>query len=209
MFGPSLHFALDAEPFHLPADDPLDLLGILLPFFLLLDDPLGQIVVGLEIEVAEGEILQFRLHPVDPQTAGQRGIEFQGLLGDVELPVRRLKLERPHVVDPVRQTDEENPDIGGHRQNHLPEIFRLALLLIAEGDLADLRQPVDEECDLFAELLFDLFERGQGIFDRIVEEPGHEGGRIQFHIRQDPADLHGMGQIGLAGEADLSLMDGS
>ena len=208
MLCPSLHFALDAKPFHLPADDPPDLLGILIPLLLLLHDPPGQFVVGLEVEIPEGKVLQLRLHPVDPQAVGQRCIELQGLLGDVELSLRRLKFQGSHVVDPVRQTDEEDPDIGRHGQDHLPEIFRLSFFLIAEGDLADLGQAVDEKGHILAEGLLDLFQRGQGILDRIVEKTGHDRRRIELHIGQDSAHFHGMGQIGLAGEADLPLMDG-
>ena len=186
---------------------PLTSSAYCFPFLLFLYDPFCEFIVGLKVEIPEGKVLQLHFHPVDSQAVGQRRIQIQGLFGDVALPVRRLKLERPHVVDPVRQTDEKNPDIGRHRQNHLPEIFRLPLLLIAEGDLADLRQPVDEKGHLFAECLFDLFQRGQGILDRIVQKTRHERRRIEFHVRQDAADLHGMRQIGFAGEADLSLMN--
>jgi hypothetical protein len=60
-------------------------------------------------------------------------------------------LERPHVVEAVRELHEQHADVARHRDQHLAEALRLLVLLAGEVDLAELGDPVDEERDLLAE----------------------------------------------------------
>jgi len=87
---------------HLPANDSPNFLGILIPFVLFLHDPSGEIVIRIEVQIPEGEVFQFRFHPVDTKPIGKRGVEFQSLLGDIDLPIRRLEFQGSHIVDAVR-----------------------------------------------------------------------------------------------------------
>ena len=41
-----------------------------------------------------------------------------------------------------------------------------------------------------------------------MEETGNDRGGVEFHVGQDAGHLDGVGQIGLAGQADLALVDG-
>src|SRR3989339_531766 len=208
MLRPAFDFNRNTQQSHFLGNDTSDFLGIIIPFVFLLHNAFGEVVIGFEIQIPKGEILQFDLHPVDAEPIGKRGVKLQGLLGYVHLSFRWLKFQGSHVVNPVRQTYEEYPDIGRHSQNHLTEILGLTFLLVSEGDLADLCQAVNEKRHFLSERLLDLFLRGQGVLHRIVEESCHERCRIELHVGQDTAHFHGVGEIGLTREADLTLMDG-
>ena len=51
---------------------------------------------------------------------------------------------------------EDDPDVGGHRDDHLAVVLGLFLLLGGEVHLGELGDAVDEHRDLFAELLLEF-----------------------------------------------------
>ena len=61
------------------------------------------------------------------RAAGQRRVDFSSVEGDAPLLVRRLKIEGAHVVQPVRQFDDNHAGIFSHRQEHLSYVFSLKL----------------------------------------------------------------------------------
>ncbi len=98
---------------------------------LLLRDFRLDLFVDLGFQIIEAEILQARFHPVDAHPAGQRCIDVQRLLGNAPLFFRGLKSQRPHVVEPVGQFDQDHADVRGHGQDHLSDVFGLPLLTAA------------------------------------------------------------------------------
>lgn len=78
-------------------------------------------------------------------------------------------LQRAHIVQPIGEFDEHDTDVVRHRQHHLAEILGLFFLIIAEGDLADLRHPVDQVHDVLPEPLLQFMGGRQGIFEGIVQ----------------------------------------
>jgi hypothetical protein len=44
-------------------------------------------------------------------------------------------LERPHVVQAVRELDQDHADVLGHGEDHLAEVLGLLFLRGLEGDL--------------------------------------------------------------------------
>ena len=66
--------------------------------------------------------------------------------------------------------------------------------------------PFDDVRDLGAEELLDPLDRGEGVFDDVVEEAGGDGDGVELHVRQDVGDLERMDQVGLARMAHLSLV---
>jgi hypothetical protein len=81
------------------------------------------------------------------------------------------------------------------------------LLAAREGDLGELGQPVDENGHVLAEGLLDLLEGRQGVLDGVVQDAGDDRGRVELHVGQDVGHLHGVREIGLAGQAQLSRVD--
>ena len=121
-----------------------------------------------------------------------------------DAPLLRQVVERPHVVQAVGQLDEDDADVVDHREQHLAEVLRLALLARRERNGADLRHPLDDVGDLGAEQLLDALDRGQRVLDDVVQQAGGDGHRVQLHVGQEVGHRQRMDQIGLAGVAHLS-----
>ncbi len=57
---------------------------------------------------------------------------------------------------------------------------------------------------LLTELGLDLFDRHLGVFDRVVQQAGDDGGGVEAHFRQYCGHFQRMNQVGLAGGARLA-----
>ncbi len=109
-------------------------------------------------------------------------------------------------MQPVRQLHDDDPRVPGHRHQQLAEVLRLLLGARAELDASQFRQPVDDRCDLVAELLADLLDPDIGVLDHIVEESRGDRGGVQIERGQDLAHLDAVGDIVLARLALLPLV---
>jgi hypothetical protein len=69
-----------------------------------------------------------------PEPVGERRVDLRGLPRDALLLVAGQVLEGAHVVQPVRELDEDHPDVVHHREDHLSEV--LGLFLLAARELA-------------------------------------------------------------------------
>ena len=67
-----------------------------------------------------------------PEPLRQRRVDLHRLAGDALLLLDRQGVQRAHVVEPVGELDEDDPDVLGHRQQHLSDVLGL-LLFVAEG----------------------------------------------------------------------------
>ena len=99
-------------------------------------EQLGQLAEPLGLERLEGEVLELPLHLPDPEPLGQRRVDLHRLAGDALLLLGRQAVQRAHVVEPVGQLDEDDPDVLGHRQEHLPDVLGLLLLVAVGAELA-------------------------------------------------------------------------
>ena len=106
----------------------------------------------------------------------------------------------------IGELDEDDADVVDHRQQHLAEVFRLALFGRGERDRADLGHAFDDVRDVFAELLADLLRRREGVFDHVVQQAGGDADRVELHVGEDVGHLERMDEVGLARMADLSLV---
>jgi len=107
-------------------------------------------------------------------------------------------MQRPHVVQAVAQLDQQHADILAHRQQELAQVFRRALVL---GHLLDLRQlghPVDQPRDILAEMLLDIVDRRQRVFDRVVQQRGGDGFLVELEIGHQAGDFDRVAEIGIA-----------
>ncbi len=167
---------------------------------------LFDIGVGDGVQVLDGDVLQFLLHPPDAQPVGQGGVDLH-------------RLQRLHpalfvgegskgagVVQPVGQLDDDDPDILGHGQQHLADVLRLLPLPGGKGDAPQLGDPVHQEGDLLAELLFDLVQGDVGVLHHVVEEGGNDGIGVHPQFHQDDGGADGVDDIGLPGAAQRPLM---
>ena len=110
-------------------------------------------------------------------------------------------------METVGKLDENDPDVVRHGQEHLAEIFRLALLFGLEVYFADLGNTVNEIGHFRAENSFQLLMGGKSILHRVMEQAGYHRCHVKLEIRQYPRHFHGMDQVRFSGQAGLPLMD--
>ena len=154
---------------------------------LLVDQALDLLVLA-RVQGGEGEVLQLPLDRVDAQAVRDRRVDLQGLLGLVDLLLLGHRADRAHVVQAIGELDEDDPDVRGHRDHHLAVVLGLRLVAAGEGDAGELRDAVDEQRDLVAELLADLVEAGGRVLDGVVQQRGAQRLGVQAHARADLRD---------------------
>ena len=161
------------------------------------------LVVGHRVQVLQRQVLQLPLHLLHPQPVGDGGVDLHGLEGLFLLLGRGLVLHGPHVVEPVRDLDEDHPDVPAHGEEHLPQVLHLLLFhgaVLHPGQLGD---PVHDVGHRGAEALGDVLVGAVGVLDAVVEEGGDDGLAVQPHLRHDLGHLQGVGDIGGAVPAEL------
>jgi hypothetical protein len=155
------------------------------------------------MQAREGEVLELPLDRVDAEPVGERRVDLEGLLRLLDLLLLGHGPERAHVVQPVGELDEDDPDVRGHRHHHLAVVLRLRLVTRLEGDLGELGDAVDEPGHLLAEAGLHFLERRARVLDRVVQQRCAQRGRVQPHAGADLRDADGMGDEVLARLAAL------
>ncbi len=103
----------------------------------------------------------------------------------------------------VRQLDQQDADVVGHRQHQFAEILGLLSALGEQFELRQLGDAIDQPCDLGAEIRLDVGDGGGGIFHRVVQQRGRDGRGVEFQIGEDAGDFERMREIGIARGAFL------
>ena len=98
-------------------------------------------------------------------------------------------VKRAHVVQAVRELDQHDPNVVGHRDDHLAEILSLLFFAAREGDLRDLGHAVNQTGDLFPEQTLNLVEGRAGVLDHVVQQPGDNRRQIHPQLRDDQRDV--------------------
>ena len=153
-------------------------LDVLLTLLFPLCHPELQASIDIRLQILQAQILQLVFHPSNAQATCQRRINFKRLLGYLFLLDLVKMLQRPHVMQAVGQLDENDPDVVRHREHHLSEVFGLFFLIVPEVDLADLRHTVHQMHNVLAKLMLQFIGRGERIFERVMQQPGGDGGHV-------------------------------
>ena len=113
-------------------------------------------------------------------------------------------------MEPVAELDEDDAHVGGHGQQHLPEVLGLdaAALLLgdAQGQAVELGQALDELGGFLAEALGDLLVGDAAVLLHVVQEGGDERRLVELEAGDELRHLEGMGDVGVAGAAHLAGM---
>ena len=178
---------------------------------LALEAPLGnpalEAVVRLGIHRLERQVLEFALDLGHTEPVREGGVDVQRLAGDRALLLRGQVVERAHVVEPVGELDHEDPDVPGHRHQHLAEVLRLPLLTAGEGELPDLGDAIDQLRDVATEPLHQHVLAGRGVLEHVVEETGRHGRGVHLELDEQAGNRERVDVVGLAGNPALALMD--
>ena len=133
----------------------------------------------------------------------ERREDVERLLGLLDLLLLGKRVEGAHVVEAIGELDQDDPDVRGHRDHHLPVVLGLLLVAALERDACELRDAVDELADLLAECGLDVLERRARVLDRVVEQRRADRLGVEAHARADLCDADGVGDEVLAGLALL------
>ena len=147
-------------------------------------DALAQRLVGLRLEVLERELLELVLDLAHPEPVGDRRVDVARLLRDLDPALLGQVVQRPHVVEPIRELDQDDADVVDHRQQHLAEVLRLALFARRELDRAELGHALDDVRDVDAEQLPDPLDRRLRVLDDVVQQARRRSRRRRASCRR-------------------------
>jgi hypothetical protein len=151
------------------------------------------------VQFGECEIFELVLHPVHAEPLRQRRVDVHRLPRDPAAAFIALdKPQRLHVMQPVGELDEQDPNVLGHGEDELAEILGLLCLIGLQLDPRQLGHTINQPCDVRTEYPFDVIEGGNRVFDRIVQQPGHDRRGIELHLGKDARNLDGMGKVRIA-----------
>ncbi len=170
--------------------------------------PLGHqpddLVVHLGVEDREGEVLQFPLDGVHAQAVGERRVDLQRLARLLLLLLALEIAHGAHVVQPVGELDDQDARVLGHGDDHLAH--GLGLRGLAELDLVELGDAVDEQRDGVAEVTAELVEAVLGVLDRVVKQARHQRRGVHAQLGEDRGDGEGVGDVRVAALALLAAV---
>ena len=160
--------------------------------------------VALRVERGEREVLELLPDLLHPEAVGQGGVDVDGLVRRALLLPRRHRGDRAQVVEPVGQLDDQDPQVLGHRHEHLAHRGGLLGLLGVELDAVELRDAVDDRGDVAAEVVLEVAEVDARVLDGVVEEGGGHGDVVEAEVGHDPGHGQRVLDVGLARPAGLA-----
>ncbi len=180
-----------------------EILDILFAFAAAVADFLFDIFIVFRIEIFERQILQLPLNAGHAESVGQGCVNLARFHRDTLLLFRRQMLQGSHVVKPVGQLDDYDPDIPGHGKKHLAEIFHLLLGRAFDSIARYLGQAVDHLGDFLTEIFVYLVHGGSGVLDNVVQQPRGDRLRVHMEFGQYEGDVEAMFHVGVARFAEL------
>ena len=169
-----------------------------------LGDEAHDLVVDLRVERREGEVLELPLDGVHAEAVREGRVDLERLVG---LALGRLGADvapGARVVQPVGELDDEDPDVAGHRDDHLAH--GLGLRGLAVGDLVELGDAVDEHRDLVAEVAPQLVEAVCRVLDGVVQQRRRERRRRHAELGEDRRHGERVRDVRVAALAHLALV---
>ena len=214
MLHPAVNLGLYACIFNMLAHFVYNILDVSFPFALTDSNFIHQIVIHFRLQIFQRQIIQFHFYLGNAQSLGNRCINIQRFPGYPLLLLPWHMLKCPHIVQPVSQFNENDPDILCHGKKHLTQVFRLhfqfirCLSLIIPGKLQKLQlgNAIHQQRHVRTELFFNLFIRHDGIFHHIMQQPGRNRFLIHFQIRQYDCHTKRMDNIWFPRLSDLLFM---
>ena len=95
-------------------------------------EPLGQHLVSVRVELAEGQVFELVAHLLHAHAAGERRVDFERLIGGAAARLGSLIGQRAHIVQAVGELDQQHPHIVGDGEQELAQV--LGLLGLARNE---------------------------------------------------------------------------
>ena len=134
----------------------------------------------------------------------QRGVEIHRLLRDAPPLLVGQIVERAHVVEAVRQLDQDDAHILGDGEQQLAIVLDLVAPAESERDVADLGDAIDDLGDLLAERAFDVRHGELRVLDHVVDQPAGHRDAVEVQLGQDLGHLNAVRDVVVARRALLS-----
>ena len=203
---PAGDVGLDAHLFQLAGEDLAQVVDQRLALTALARDAADDVFISLRLQVPKREVFQLPLDLADAKPVCQWRVDVERLAGDLAALRFGERLEGAHVVQPVGELDEDDPEVLRHRDHHLPDVFGLLLLVGAQRDPAELGDAVDEPRHLGTELPLDLVGGQVCVLHRVVEQGGRDRRGVQLEVGEDRRHLQRVVDVVLAGQPALARM---
>ena len=165
-----------------------------------------QHLVAHRVLVHERQFLQLAIQAVEAQPIGDRRVDFERFAGDATSLGGTHAIEGAHVVQTIGELDEDDAQVGGHRQQHLAEVLRLRFLVRAEFHLVELGEPVHQLGGDLAESLGHLLLGDEGVLHDVMEERGDQRLGVELPVGHDVGDGHRVRNVGVAADAVLTMV---
>ena len=117
-----------------------------------------------------------------------------------------FRAQRPHIVQPVGQLDDDDAHIFGHGQNQLAETFGLLLGFVVVFQVFQFGEPVHHFGDGVAELFRHFAFGNVRVFQHIVHQPGAQCLNVHVPFGQFGGHGNGVGNVRFAALALLSVV---
>ena len=156
----------------------------------------------------EGEVFELVVDAVQSEPVGDRRIDLERFAGDAPALLRRQAAERAHVVQAVRELDQNDAYVARHGEQHLAEALGLMLLVGGELDAVELGDTVHQLGDALAELARDLALGDRRVFHDVVQQRGGQRLRVEMQLGEDVGDRERVDDVGIAGLAELTFVCG-
>ena len=102
------------------------------------------------------------------------------------------------LCKPVGKLDQQHPDVVGNREQEFAQILGRALIFGLRFDLRQLGHAVDQDGDFRSEFGLDIFNRGQRVLNRVVEQRGDDRVLIHFQVGHQTRNLDRVAEIRVA-----------
>ena len=133
----------------------------------------------------------------------QRRVDVHRFAGCSLLMLCRHAGHRAHVVQTVRQFDQDDPGLVSHRQDHLAERFGLLIRLRFRAGSGQLCTPVDDCLHDRPEPPPDLGELDIAILDNVMAQRTNDGVLVHPITSQNRGHGHGVRDVRLAARPPL------
>ena len=110
-------------------------------------------------------------------------------------------------MQPVHELNQDDTNILGHRNQHLPKILCLLMLVCVETNLRELGHAVHHGSHFRTKHPADIIHRSQGVLDGVVQKPGHHARLVEPKLGEQIRHLKRVHQVGLAALSRLTRMN--
>ena len=145
--------------------------------------------IGVGLEVTERQVFELTLDQRHAETVSDGTVDVHGLARDALLLFWLEEFEGPHVVKAIRQLHHDDANVVDHGEEHLADVFGLALFRRHHVEAANFRHAFDQARDFRTEAFLDAGNREFGVLDHVVKQRGGKRGGVKTYVCENVSDF--------------------